>query len=118
MLERIQSPLIATSNAIFFRDISDHLVQIGDTIEATTNKLTVMNSLYLSVIGQKTNEAMKILALIATIFIPVTFLAGVYGMNFQFMPELKSPLSYPIVLAVMLGIGVLMLVYFKKRKLW
>lgn len=116
-LERLNSPLISTSNAIFFRDVSDHLIQIADIIEATSNKLSAMNSLYLSVITQKTNEVMKILALIGTIFIPVTFLAGIYGMNFQFMPELASPFGYPIVLAVMVGIGISMLAYFKKRKL-
>ncbi|HSB50811.1 MAG TPA: magnesium/cobalt transporter CorA [Nitrosopumilaceae archaeon] len=116
-LEHLKSPLVSTSSAIFFRDVNDHLIQIVDTIEATNNKLLAMNSLYLSVINQKTNEVMKILALIATIFIPVTFLAGVYGMNFQFMPELASPIGYPIVLAVMAGIGISMIAYFKKRKL-
>lgn len=116
-LEHLKSPLISTSSSIFFRDVSDHLIQITDTIETTNNKLIAMNSLYLSVISQKTNEVMKILALIATIFIPVTFLAGVYGMNFQFMPELASPFGYPIVLSVMVGIGITMISYFKKRKL-
>ncbi|RDJ31228.1 MAG: magnesium and cobalt transport protein CorA [Crenarchaeota archaeon] len=116
-LEHLKTPLISTSSAIFFRDLSDHIIQITDTIDATNNKLSTMNNLYLSVLNQKTNDAMKILALIATIFIPVTFLAGVYGMNFEFMPELSSPFGYPIVLGVMIGIGVSMIVYFKKKKL-
>jgi magnesium transporter len=116
-LEHLKSPLISTSSAIFFRDVSDHLIQIADTIEATNNKLSALNSLHLSVVSQKTNEVMKLLALIATIFIPVTFLAGVYGMNFQFMPELASPIAYPIVLSVMVGIGIFMIAYFKKRNL-
>ncbi len=116
-LEHLKSSLISSSSAIFFRDVSDHIIQITDTIEATNNKLSAMNSLYLSVISQKTNEVMKILALIATIFIPVTFLAGVYGMNFRFMPELESPFGYPIVLGIMAGIGFSMIAYFKKKKL-
>lgn len=116
-LEHLKTPLISTSNAIFFRDLSDHIVQITDTIDATITKLSTMNNLYLSVLNHKTNEAMKILALIATIFIPVTFLAGVYGMNFKFMPELSSPFGYPIVLGVMVVIGISMIVYFKKKKL-
>lgn len=117
-IERLQSPLISKSNAIFFRDVGDHLTQITYSIETINNKLTSMNSLYLSVIGQKTNEVMKLLALIATIFIPITFLAGVYGMNFQFMPELSSPIAYPMVLTAMTIIGISILFYFKKRKLW
>ena len=117
-LERLRTPLISESSAIFFRDVGDHLTQITDTIEATNNKLTTMNNLYLSVLSQRTNDVMKLLALIATIFIPVTFLAGVYGMNFQFMPELSSPIAYPIVLAIMAGIGITIVTYFKKKRLW
>ena len=117
-IEHSTSPLISKTTRIYLKDVNDHLTQIGDTIDATNNKFSAMNNLYLSVLGQKTNQAMKILSLIATIFIPMTFLAGVYGMNFQFMPELSSPIAYPIVLASMTGIGLSMIAYFKKKKLW
>ncbi len=117
-LDHSNSSLISKTTRRYLKDVNDHLVQIADTIDATNDKLSKMNTLYLSVIGQKTNEVMKLLALIAIIFIPVTFLAGVYGMNFEFMPELSSPIAYPIVLAVMAGIGISMVGYFKKKKLW
>ena len=117
-MEHNNSQLISKTTRIYLKDVIDHLTQIVDTIDATNIKLSAMNNLYLSVIGQKTNQAMKILSLIATIFIPITFVAGVYGMNFQFMPELSSPIAYPIALASMTGIGLTMIAYFKKKKLW
>ena len=118
ILEHSISSLISKTTRMYLKDVNDHLIQISDTIETTNDKLSKMNSLYLSVVGQKTNEVMKLLALVAIIFIPITFLAGVYGMNFQFMPELSFPMAYPVILFVMGLIGVSMVVYFKKKRLW
>ena len=75
-----------------------------------------MLDIYLSSISNRLNSVMKVLTIIATVFMPLTFLAGVYGMNFRYMPELEWPWGYPLVWAVMIGIGVSMVVYFKKKK--
>jgi magnesium transporter len=71
---------------------------------------------YLSITSNRMNEVMKVLTIIATIFIPLTFIAGVYGMNFKYMPELESRWAYPGVLLVMLAVGIVMLFYFRRKK--
>jgi magnesium transporter len=75
-----------------------------------------MLDIYLSSISNKMNQVMKVLTIIATLFMPLTFIAAIYGMNFGYMPGLESPWGYPVVLLVMAGIGILMLVYFKRKK--
>jgi magnesium transporter len=75
-----------------------------------------MLDIYLSSISNRMNEVMKVLTIIATIFIPLTFIAGIYGMNFRFMPELEQPWGYPMVYLIMSVIGVLMMIYFRRRK--
>jgi magnesium transporter len=115
-LGRTESPLIHESSSIYFKDIYDHTIQVIDTIETFRDMLSGMLDIYLSSISNRMNEIMKMLTIIATIFMPLTFLAGVYGMNFKYMPELEWPWGYFMVLAIMITIAVLMLFYFRKRK--
>ena len=115
-LERWESSLINKSTAIYFRDVYDHTIQVIDSVETFRDMLSGMLDIYLSSISNRMNEVMKVLTIIATIFIPLTFIAGVYGMNFRFMPELEMPIGYSVVLLVMLFIGILMFAYFRKKK--
>lgn len=115
-LDDYDSSLIENSHSIYFRDLHDHINQISSTIIAVRDKLSSMTDFYLSVVSNRTNEVMKTLALVATICVPLTVVAGIYGMNFQNMPELSSPLGYPIVLASMAGIALSLYGYFKKKK--
>ncbi|OGP68886.1 MAG: magnesium and cobalt transport protein CorA [Deltaproteobacteria bacterium RBG_16_44_11] len=115
-LERLDSPLINKSTGIYFRDIFDHIIAVIDTVETFRDMISGMLDIYLSSISNKLNEVMKVLTIIATIFMPLTFLAGVYGMNFKFMPELEFHWGYYGVLGVMLAVALLMLIYFKKKK--
>jgi magnesium transporter len=115
-LERSESELIKDSTKVFFQDIYDHTIQIIDTVENLRDIVTGMLDVYLSTVSNRMNEVMKVLTIIATIFIPLTFIAGVYGMNFRFMPELSWRYGYPVVLVLMLFVGIAMLVYFRRRK--
>jgi magnesium transporter len=114
-LERNESPLIKESTRIYLRDIYDHTIQAIDTIETFRDMVSGMLDIYLSSVSNRLNSVMKVLTIIATIFMPLTFLAGIYGMNFKYMPELEWRWGYPAVWLIMTGIGVLMLVYFKKK---
>jgi len=115
-LSRSDSPLIREPSILYFRDISDHTVQVIDTLETYRDTLSGMLDIYLSSISNRMNEVMKILTVIATIFMPLTFLAGIYGMNFKHMPELEWPWAYFALWGVMMVIAVVMLVYFRRRK--
>ncbi len=115
-LESEKSPLIDNSTYEYLRDLSDHIFQINDTLDSYRDTLTVMMDIYISNQGNKLNEVMKVLTIIATIFIPLTFIAGVYGMNFHFMPELEWNFGYYFSLILMLIIGLGMLFYFKRKK--
>ena len=115
-LERGESSLIKESTRIYLRDIYDHTIQVIDTIETFRDMLSGMLDIYLSSVSNRLNAVMKVLTIIATIFMPLTFLAGIYGMNFKFMPELEWRWGYPLIWMIMLGIGVFMLFYFKKKK--
>ena len=116
LLEREDSPLIKKTTHKFLRDVYDHAIQVIDTIETHRDMISSMQDIYLSSISNKMNEVMKVLTIIATIFIPLTFIAGVYGMNFDFMPELSWPWSYPLVWLAMIGIGLVMFFFFKRKK--
>ena len=116
VLERSESALITESTHIYFKDIFDHVIAIIDTVETFRDMISGMMDIYLSTISNRLNEVMKVLTIIATIFMPLTFLAGVYGMNFKYMPELEWRLGYFGVLGFMLTIAILMLIYFKKKK--
>lgn len=115
-LERDDTTLIKNNTKIYFRDVYDHVIQIIDTIETYREMLSGMVDIYLSSVSNKMNAVMKVLTIIATIFMPLTFLAGVYGMNFRHMPELNWVWGYPLIWLVMILVTVVMLVYFKKKK--
>jgi len=111
-----ESELIKDKTSVYFRDVYDHTIQIIDTIETLRDIVSGLLDVYLSSISNRMNEIMKVLTIIATIFIPLTFIAGVYGMNFKFMPELEWKMGYPMVLLVMFLSAIGMLIYFKRKK--
>ena len=115
-LERAESELIREGTLVFLRDVYDHTIQVIDTVEAFRDTVSGMLDIYLSSVSNKTNQTMKVLTIIATIFMPVTFIAGIYGMNFEFMPELKWRWGYPLVLAGVCVIGLGMVLYFRRKK--
>jgi magnesium transporter len=115
-LERAESALIKGSTGIFLRDVYDHTIQVVDTVETYRDMLSGMLDMYLSSVSNRMNEVMKILTIIATIFIPLTFIAGIYGMNFRYMPELDWRLGYFAVIGLMLAIGILMVIFFRRKK--
>jgi len=115
-MERAESPLIKKTTGIFLRDVYDHTIQVIDNIETFRDMLSGMLDMYLSSVSNRMNEVMKFLTIIGTIFIPLTFLAGVYGMNFKFMPELEWKGGYYVVWGVMIAVAVSLLVYFRKKK--
>lgn len=110
------SELIKESTQLYFRDIYNQLVQVIDTTETYRELLTGLVELNLSNVSYRLNEVMKVLTIISTIFIPLTFLAGIYGMNFKYMPELNKQWSYPLLWVIMLIIAGSMVYYFKKKK--
>jgi len=111
-----ESSLINESTSLFFRDIYDHTIQIIDTIESYRDILSGMLDIYLSTLSNKMNEVMKVLTIIATIFIPITFVAGIYGMNFKFMPELEWRWGYVMVWAIIVVVVGIMIGFFKKKQ--
>jgi magnesium transporter len=116
-LERRESCLIQETTSVYLRDVYDHTVQIIETIESYRDMLSGMLDIYLSSISNRTNEVMKVLTIIATIFIPITFLVGLYGMNFKYMPEIAWKWSYPIVWGIII-LSCLAMIYYFKRKKW
>ena len=115
-LARGETKLIKKSTRIYLRDVYDHTIQIIDTIETMRDMASGMLEIYLSSLSYKMNEVMKVLTIIATIFIPLTFIAGVYGMNFEYMPELKWSFGYFTIWGVMASVVIVMLIYFKRKK--
>lgn len=115
-LERGESSLVQESTGIYLRDVYDHTIQVIDAVETFRDMLSGMLDIYLSSVSNRMNEVMKVLTIIATIFIPLTLIAGIYGMNFRYMPELEWPWAYPMLWLIMLGIGVLMLIYFRRKR--
>jgi len=115
-LERGELDLIQEKTTVFLRDVYDHTIQVIDTIETYRDMVSGVLDVYLSSISNKMNEVMKVLTIIATIFMPMTFIAGIYGMNFKHMPELETTWGYPVVWLVMIVIGGVMLAYFRKKK--
>jgi len=115
-LVRGESDLIRKDVILYLRDVYDHTIQVIDTIETYRDMLSGMLDIYLSSVSNKMNEVMKVLTIIATIFIPLTFLAGVYGMNFKYMPELEFKWAYPVLWIVMIVVFGSMLIYFKRKR--
>jgi magnesium transporter len=117
-LQREEPELISDTTKLFLRDVYDHTIRIADIVESYRDILSEMFNVYLSVKAESTNEVMRILTIFATIFIPLTFIAGLYGMNFEFMPELKWHPGYFVLLGLMAVVAVAMLRFFKKRGWW
>ncbi len=114
--ERAESPLIHDDISMYLRDLYDHTIQVIDSVETYQDILSGMIDLYLSSVSNKMNEVMKVLTIFASIFIPLTFMAGVYGMNFEFMPELKIRWAYPALWGAMIVVAASLLIFFKRRK--
>ena len=114
-LERNGSGLVEESTAVFLRDVYDHTIQVIESIEGNRDVLSGMLDNYLSVVSNRMNEVMKLLTLVATIFIPITFIAGIYGMNFKYMPELEWGWGYFLCLGLMATVAGAMLAYFRNK---
>jgi magnesium transporter len=114
-LIRDELPLITPSVQIYLRDCYDHIVQLADVVENYRDLASSLMDMYLSSVSNRLNEIMKMLTLIATIFIPLTFIVGIYGMNFEYMPELRYRWAYPLVWLVMLAATAGLLLYFRHR---
>lgn len=115
-LLRDESELISDATKIYLRDLYDHVIQVIDTVEVLRDVVSGMLEMYLSSISNKMNEVMKVLTVMSTIFIPLNFMAGLYGMNFEYMPELKSPWGYPIVLGAMATVAISLILFFRRRR--
>ncbi len=115
-LTRDESEMVSAETRLFLRDVYDHTIHIIDTIETIRDLLVGMLDLYVSSVSNRMNEIMKVLTIFASIFMPLTFIAGVYGMNFQHMPELALPWAYPATLLFMLAIAAGLVVFFRWKK--
>ncbi len=115
-LIKSESVLVKETTILYLKDLYDHTIRAVDIIETLRDLISGMLEIYLSSISNRMNDVMKVLTIIATIFIPLTLVAGIYGMNFEFMPELHMKWTYPAVLLFMLATGLGMFFYFKKRK--
>jgi magnesium transporter len=117
-LDKSENVLIKEDLTPFLRDVYEHTFQVIETLETLRDMLSSAIDTYMTVVSNRMNEIMKVLTVIATIFIPLTFIAGIYGMNFRTMPELQWPFGYPLVLSMMAALGVGMAVFFKRRRWW
>jgi magnesium transporter len=115
-LARRDFPFISERAGIYFRDVYDHIMRTYSILDSYRDLLSGVFDAYLSTVSNKTNEVMKTLTVIATIFMPITFIASVYGMNFRFMPELYFPFAYFLVLLAMLIISIGMVIYFRRKE--
>ncbi|WP_339752522.1 magnesium/cobalt transporter CorA [uncultured Winogradskyella sp.] len=115
-IEKIEHPLIYKRTITYFRDVYDHLSQVSENIDIYREMIWSLMDMYMTTISNKMNEVMKVLTIIATIFIPLTFIAGIYGMNFDNIPELHFKYSYYVLWGIMILIFVAMLFYFKRKK--
>lgn len=115
-LQRGQSQLVTEFTRTYLADVYDHTIQLIDTIETYRDIIAGMLELYLSSASNRMTAVMKVLTVITTIFMPLSFIAGIYGMNFEHMPELKSPWGYPLTLFSMLAIACGMLWYFHRKR--
>jgi magnesium transporter len=114
-MQREDSSLLSPTTEVYLQDVYSHTVQIIDTIEILRETLSSMLDIYLSSVSNRMNSVMKILTVVATIFMPLTFIAGVYGMNFKYMPELESVYGYPAALGLMAIVAIGMLVSFRRK---
>lgn len=110
-----ENPLVSENVRLFLRDTLDHCSQVADVVESYRELVSAVANTYLTVVSNRTNEVMKVLTIMASIFIPLTFMAGIYGMNFEYMPELHFRYSYPLLWAAMLAVGLGMVYYFRRK---
>jgi len=115
-LQKGESKLIHENTVVFLRDVHDHTIQLIETLEIFQEIVTGMVEVYLSSISNQMNQTMKVLTVIATIFIPLTFVAGIYGMNFKYMPELEWHWGYPAALVIMIAIVLFMIGWFRRKR--
>ena len=115
-IEKNESKLINPKTITYYRDIYDHIIQVSENIDIYREMIWSLMDMYMTTISNKMNEVMKVLTIMASIFIPLTFIAGIYGMNFEYIPELQYKYSYFILWGVMIVIFVGMIIYFKRRK--
>jgi len=113
---RSESVLISEKTYIYLRDVSDHVLRVIESIESYRDILSGLLDIYVSSVSNKMNEVMKVLTVFASIFIPLTFIAGIYGMNFEYMPELKWRWAYPALWGAFIIIPAILIIYFKKKK--
>ncbi|MGZ8729828.1 MAG: magnesium/cobalt transporter CorA [Thermoanaerobaculia bacterium] len=114
-ISRGDARFVQRQHLIYFRDVYDHMFRISETIDVDRDLMTGTMDAYLSVVANRTNETMKVLTIFSAIMLPLTLIAGVYGMNFEHMPELKWVHGYPLALGLMIGVAVLMLVWFWRK---
>lgn len=115
-LYKDDSTLISEDTQVFLRDLYDHTIQVLDSVEIFRDTVSGLQDLYMSSVSNRMNEIMKVLTIIASIFIPLTFIAGIYGMNFEYIPELKLRWGYFAVWGLMIGCVAGMITYFRKKK--
>ena len=115
-LARSESPLVQEGTKIYLRDVYDHTIQVIDIIETFRDMTSGMLDMYLSSVSNRMNEIMKVLTIMSTLFIPLTFIVGLYGMNFEFMPELKWRFGYPFALGIMIFTVGGMLLFFRRKR--
>lgn len=115
-LTRQDTTLVHKNTRPFFRDLADHVRQAADIVDSTRDRLTSAMELHLALVSLRMNEVMRVLTIVATIFIPLTFIAGVYGMNFSWMPELQARWGYPAVMVIMAGVAAVMVAWFRRRE--
>lgn len=115
-LQRAETPLIRESTGVYLKDVYDHTIEVIDTVETYRDVLSGMLENHLSLLTTRLNEVMKVLTVISTIFIPLTFITGIYGMNFRSMPELEWRWGYPLTMLGMASIAVALYFYFRRKK--
>ena len=115
-IQHSNSDLLKEETLRFFSDVRDHVLRVLDSLESYRERIVAMHDIYLTSINNKINETMKILTIFASIFIPLTFISGIYGMNFEYMPELKWHWAYPVLWLIFIGITLALLAFFKKKK--
>lgn len=116
LLEKAENRLITRGLKPYLRDVYEHTIQVIDSVESLRDVLSGALDVYMTVVSNRTNDVMKVLTVIATIFIPLTFVAGIYGMNFENMPELKWQHGYAMAWGVMLAMAIAMGIYFRRKK--
>jgi magnesium transporter len=114
--EKLEEPLISSSIKVFIRDLYDHTIKVIENIEVLRDMTSGLLDLYMNTTSNKMNEIMKVLTIMTSIFIPLTFIAGVYGMNFTNMPELEYKYGYFVILGIMVLVLIGMLIFLRRKK--